>query len=106
MGRNFVSDTSMLFVFIGTTLLAALTPGLAVFLITSNALKKGFGAAWRATIGIEIGNAVYVLASATWPDRIVGGLYTAFHRSALGRSNLSYLSRHPAGHFLFSDALN
>jgi threonine/homoserine/homoserine lactone efflux protein len=65
MGRNFVSDTSMLFVFIGTTLLAALTPGLAVFLITSNALKKGFGAAWRATIGIEIGNAVYVLASAT-----------------------------------------
>jgi homoserine/homoserine lactone efflux protein len=55
----------MLFVFVGTTLLAALTPGLAVLLVTSNALKKGLGAAWRATIGIEIGNAVYVLASAT-----------------------------------------
>jgi leucine efflux protein len=55
----------MLFIFIGMTLLAALTPGLAVLLVTSNALKKGFGAAWRATVGIEIGNAVYVLASAT-----------------------------------------
>ncbi len=55
----------MLFVFIGMTLLAALTPGLAVLLVTSNALKKGFGAAWRATVGIEIVNAVYVLASAT-----------------------------------------
>jgi homoserine/homoserine lactone efflux protein len=55
----------MLFVFIGTTLLAALTPGLAVLLVTSNALKRGMGAAWRAAIGIEIGNAVYVLASAT-----------------------------------------
>jgi homoserine/homoserine lactone efflux protein len=65
MGPNTASDTSMLFVFIGTTLVAALTPGLAVLLVTSNALKKGFGAAWRATIGIEIGNAVYVLASAT-----------------------------------------
>lgn len=34
-------------------------------MVTSNALKKGMGAAWRTTIGIEIGNAVYVLASAT-----------------------------------------
>jgi homoserine/homoserine lactone efflux protein len=55
----------MLLIFIGMTLLAALTPGLAVLLVTSNALKKGFDAAWRATVGIEIGNAIYVLASAT-----------------------------------------
>ena len=55
----------MLLLFIGMTLLAALTPGLAVLLVRSNALKKGFGAAWRATVGIEIGNAVYVIASAT-----------------------------------------
>jgi threonine/homoserine/homoserine lactone efflux protein len=55
----------MLFIFIGMTLLAALTPGLAVLLVTSNALKRGFEGAWRATVGIEIGNAVYVLASAT-----------------------------------------
>jgi homoserine/homoserine lactone efflux protein len=55
----------MLFVFVGMTLLAALTPGLAVLLVTSNALKKGFAAAWRAMIGIEIGNAIYIVASAT-----------------------------------------
>ena len=55
----------MLVVFIGMTLSAALTPGLAVLLVTSNALKKGFGDACRATVGIEIGNTVYVLASAT-----------------------------------------
>jgi threonine/homoserine/homoserine lactone efflux protein len=55
----------MLVVFVGMTLLAALTPGLAVLLVTSNALKKGCGAAWRAIFGIEIGNAVYVFASAT-----------------------------------------
>jgi homoserine/homoserine lactone efflux protein len=55
----------MLFIFVGMTLLAALTPGLAVLLVTCNALKKGLSAAWRATAGIEIGNAVYVFASAT-----------------------------------------
>ncbi len=55
----------MLLIFIGMTLLAALTPGLAVLLVTSNVLKKGFDAAWRAIVGIEIGNAIYVLASAT-----------------------------------------
>jgi LysE type translocator len=62
---SLLSGTFMLVVFIGMTLLAALTPGLAVLLVTSSALKKGFGDAWQATVGIEIGNTVYVLASAT-----------------------------------------
>ncbi|MGA8478542.1 MAG: LysE family transporter [Chthoniobacterales bacterium] len=76
----------MLFVFIGMTLLAALTPGLAVLLVTSNALKKGFGAAWRATVGIEIGNAVYVLASATGLTTLLvacAPLFTAVRRRML-----------------------
>jgi homoserine/homoserine lactone efflux protein len=55
----------MLFIFVGMTLVASLTPGLAVLLVTSNALKRGFAAAWQATIGIEIGNAIWVVASAT-----------------------------------------
>jgi len=47
----------MLLLFIGMILLAALTPGLAVLLVTSNALKKGFGAAWRATVGAKSADA-------------------------------------------------
>ena len=43
----------MLLLFIGMVLLAALTPGLAVLLVTSNALKKSFGAAGRATVGTK-----------------------------------------------------
>jgi hypothetical protein len=44
-------------------------------LVTSNALKKGFGAARRATVGIEIGNAVYVLASRSFfIEPMIGGL--------------------------------
>jgi threonine/homoserine/homoserine lactone efflux protein len=68
----------MLLLFIGMTLLAALTPGLAVLLVTSNALKKGFGAAWRATVGIEIGNAVYVIASATGLTALLVGFAPLF----------------------------
>jgi len=47
----------MLLLFIGMTLLAALTPGLAVLLVTPNAPKKGFGAAWQATIGTKSADA-------------------------------------------------
>lgn len=74
----------MLLLFIGMTLLAALTPGLVVLLVTSNALKKGFGAAWRATVGIEIGNAVYVIASATGLTALLvasAPLFTAVRRN-------------------------
>jgi homoserine/homoserine lactone efflux protein len=82
----------MLVVFIGMTLLAALTPGLAVLLVTSNALKKGFGDAWRATVGIEIGNTVYVLASATGLTALLvtcAPLFTAVRW--LGAAYLIYL---------------
>ncbi len=51
--------------FLGVTFLAALTPGLAVMLVTSYSLDRGLGRAWQATLGIEVGNAVFVLASAT-----------------------------------------
>jgi homoserine/homoserine lactone efflux protein len=52
-------------VFLGVTFLAASTPGLAVMLVTSNSLKQGLHAARQAILGIEIGNAIFVLASAT-----------------------------------------
>lgn len=55
----------LLAVFLGVTLLAALTPGLAVMLVTSHSLKQGFRIACQATLGIEIGNSIFVLASAT-----------------------------------------
>jgi homoserine/homoserine lactone efflux protein len=55
----------LLAIFLGVTFLAALTPGLAVMLVTSHSLERGLRRAWQATLGIEIGNAIFVLASAT-----------------------------------------
>lgn len=62
---NNLSDFVDLFaIFLGVTFLAALTPGLAVMLVTSHSLERGLRRAWQATLGIEVGNAIFVLASA------------------------------------------
>lgn len=54
----------LLLVFAVTELLLALTPGPAVFLVVSQAIKAGFKPGLRGTLGILLGNAIYFALSA------------------------------------------
>jgi homoserine/homoserine lactone efflux protein len=52
------------FLFLGVSLLAALSPGMTVLLITSNALKRGMGSAMKAILGVETANLTFIVFSA------------------------------------------
>jgi threonine/homoserine/homoserine lactone efflux protein len=49
--------------FIGMTFLAAAAPGPSVLLVSSLSLRSGFWAAVRGTLGIQLGNALFVFVS-------------------------------------------
>jgi homoserine/homoserine lactone efflux protein len=53
-----------LFLFAATELLLSLSPGPAVLLVVSQAMRRGFRASTRGTAGILSGNAIYFAASA------------------------------------------
>jgi threonine/homoserine/homoserine lactone efflux protein len=52
------------FLFLGVSLLAALSPGMTVLLITSNALKRGMSSAIKAILGVETANLTFIVFSA------------------------------------------
>ena len=52
------------FLFLGVSLLAALSPGMTVLLITSNALKRGMSSAVKAILGVETANLAFIVFSA------------------------------------------
>ena len=85
--------------FLGVTFLAALTPGLAVMLVTSYSLDRGLGRAWQATLGIEVGNAVFVLASATGLTALLMACAPLFTVVRAVRCGLSHLPRGYAADF-------
>jgi threonine/homoserine/homoserine lactone efflux protein len=50
--------------FLGVSLVAALSPGMTVLLITSNALKRGMSSAMKAILGVEAENLAFIVFSA------------------------------------------
>ena len=54
---------SAISLFVGVTLLAALSPGLNVFLVTSFSVKHGFEAGLRAGLGVFAANLCYAVVS-------------------------------------------
>ena len=78
--------------FTGLTVLASITPGPAVLLVMAHGLKGGWVSSLRASLGVQAGNGVYLLASAVGLGAILAASETLFHAIKwIGAGYLVYL---------------
>jgi homoserine/homoserine lactone efflux protein len=67
-----------LWLFVAAELIFSATPGPAVMLVSAAGLRGGFRAAFAASLGIQTGNAIYILVSALGLGALIATSGTAF----------------------------
>jgi homoserine/homoserine lactone efflux protein len=78
--------------FIGLTVVASITPGPAVLLVMAHGLKGGFASSFKASLGVQAGNGIYLTLSAIGLGAILAASETLFHAIKwIGAGYLVYL---------------
>src|SRR5687767_14394283 len=85
-------DLAPFIAFTALTVVASITPGPAVLLVMAHGLKGGFAPSLKASLGVQVGNAIYLTLSAIGLGAILAASETLFHAVKwIGAGYLVYL---------------
>jgi homoserine/homoserine lactone efflux protein len=85
-------DLTPIFAFTALTVVASITPGPAVLLVMAHGLKGGWMPSFKASLGVQAGNGIYLTLSAIGLGAILAASETLFHAVKwIGAGYLVYL---------------